>query len=224
MEEVARGAIQVDPENPRVIDEYAKKQLDKSLNSYGLLEPILVNRRNMRVVSGNQRLAWLDAKNGGTGYTLKVAFCDLSEKQAKAAGIMLNNKSAQGDWDLEKLEKQLDEIMMDIDPLPVGFSDMDIQMLFPDSPELKSAFAETPPETVEKNVAGLRETKKISREQRDKGNAAVADKHDSEHYVIVSFPTRTRKNEFLRAVGIMDDERYVDGERLATLIGKPVAG
>ena len=41
--------------NPRTITEEAKKKLRNSIETFGLVEPIIINVNNNRIVSGHQR-------------------------------------------------------------------------------------------------------------------------------------------------------------------------
>jgi hypothetical protein len=48
----------------------------------------------------------------------------------------------------------------------------------------------------------------------------VEDVTDSEYWVAVCFDSRTQKEEFLRAVGLLrDGDKYIDGRKLAALFG-----
>jgi hypothetical protein len=223
--EVRRSEIKLDPANPRQMDEYARKRLGRGLDRYGLLLPILVNRRTRMVVSGHQRLAWLDKKKKGQDYALKVAWCDLSEKAAREAALLLNNPGAMGEWDIEKLELVLTEEPLDVES--AGFDRMDFELLFPESEKIADKYGRVfgeAPESVKDNIAKAGETGRISREQRAQGNDKVASDRDSERHVTAVFASRKRKNEFLRRVGILSDERYLDGERLMAFVEKKRAG
>lgn len=41
--------------NPRTITDEAKKKLRNSIETFGLVEPIIINTKNNRIVSGHQR-------------------------------------------------------------------------------------------------------------------------------------------------------------------------
>lgn len=86
--------------------EYVK--LKNSVEHFGYVEPVIVNKRNMTVVGGHQRLKVLK----DLGYKeIEVVYVDLNDTDEKALNIALNKIS--GDWDAEKLEDLLREISLD---------------------------------------------------------------------------------------------------------------
>ena len=52
----AIAELQLDTGNPRMISSAAKRALGASLRRFGLVQPIVVNERTGRVVSGHQRI------------------------------------------------------------------------------------------------------------------------------------------------------------------------
>jgi ParB-like chromosome segregation protein Spo0J len=127
-EMVARSALSEHPRNPRKMTDAARKKLDSGLDRYGLLAPILVNRRTGHVVGGHQRLAWLDAKNQGKEYELQVSYCDIPEQEELTVGALLNNPSAQGEWDIEKLETIFDD--GSLNAINAAFDEKELNKLF----------------------------------------------------------------------------------------------
>ena len=88
--------------------EYVK--LKNSVEHFGYVEPVIVNKRNMTVVGGHQRLKVLK----DLGYKeIEVVYVDLNDTDEKALNIALNKIS--GDWDAEKLEDLIREISLDTD-------------------------------------------------------------------------------------------------------------
>ncbi len=43
------------PDNPRIIDDDAKRRLTRIIDQFGFVEPLVVNRRTGRLVGGHQR-------------------------------------------------------------------------------------------------------------------------------------------------------------------------
>lgn len=111
--------------NPRKIDEEMFEKLKKSLEEFGYVEPVIINKRNMHVVGGNQRVKAL--KELGIK-EIEAVIVDLDEKKEKALNIALNKII--GEWDLEKLEVVLKDIEEDIEL--TGFSEKEINKLFAD--------------------------------------------------------------------------------------------
>ena len=99
--------------NPRVElkpgdEEYEK--LKKSIEHFGYIEPIIVNKRNMVVVGGHQRLHVM--RDLGTTEA-EVIFVDLDENDEKSLNIALNKIS--GRWDEKKLSDLLRDLSLDVD-------------------------------------------------------------------------------------------------------------
>lgn len=95
--------------NPRTITSAAMESLKQSINEFGYITPIIVNRYNNHVVGGNQRLQVLKSM----GYTtVDVIFIDEPDlNREKALNIRLNNLS--GEWDTDKLESILDDLELE---------------------------------------------------------------------------------------------------------------
>jgi DNA modification methylase len=113
------------------------ESLRKSLDEFGLVEPLVWNRRTGTLVGGHQRLgALIDA-----GFTeVEVSVVDLPIEREKALNLALNK--IQGRWDNRKLAELLDEIMRtpDLDLALTGFAigearDLIGELLGDDGPE-----------------------------------------------------------------------------------------
>ncbi len=97
------------PDNPRVSltqKHPVFRQLQKSYKNFGPLLPLIVNKRNNYVLSGNQRLAVSIAEGVKE---VDVIYVDLDSRQEKAVMIALNRIS--GEWDAPKLAESLDELI-----------------------------------------------------------------------------------------------------------------
>lgn len=111
--------------NPRKIDDETLERLKRSLEEFGYVEPIIVNKRNMHVVGGNQRVKAL--KKLGIK-EIEAVIVDLDEKKEKALNIALNKIT--GEWDEEKLKKILKEIEDNVEL--TGFTEKELNKLFVD--------------------------------------------------------------------------------------------
>lgn len=94
--------------NPRVDlqpgdEEY--QQLHDSIHEYGLLIPLVLNKRTNRLVGGHQRLTVLE-NSGVTEADFSIV--DLDEIKEKQLNIALNK--AQGAWDDGKVAELLDSL------------------------------------------------------------------------------------------------------------------
>ena len=99
--------LKVDEGNPRTLKPEAAGKLKRGMEHFGLVEPLVLNRRTGTLISGHQRRA-LALELGLS--SVPVALVDLDDDEAKALGLLLNNLNAQGEWDLELLAVRLDEL------------------------------------------------------------------------------------------------------------------
>ncbi|HBY19964.1 MAG: lactate dehydrogenase [Clostridiales bacterium GWE2_32_10] len=87
--------------------------LKKSIERFGLVDPVIFNERNNTLVGGHQRLTVLK----DLGYTeIETVIVDMSPEEEKALNIALNK--IEGKWDNEKLEVILSELRL------VGMEDL----------------------------------------------------------------------------------------------------
>ena len=130
--------------NPRRISEEEYKKLKNSISTFGLVDPIIVNLKNMHIVGGHQRYDALCDMNmedneflaelslirmGDVGFVFSDT--DLSiedEDHEKALNLALNKIS--GEWDNDKLEVLLEELELSpIDIELTGFSEPELEEL-----------------------------------------------------------------------------------------------
>jgi len=94
------------PINPRTISNKAMKGLKASLKRYGVVQEIVVNRRNKHVVGGHQRIAAL-IDLGET--SAPVTLVDIDETEEQALNATLNNPHIAGSFTGE-LQVILDQL------------------------------------------------------------------------------------------------------------------
>ncbi len=122
------SAINPAPYNPRVDlqpgdPDYDK--LEKSLEEFDLVEPLIWNESTGNLVGGHQRLKILVAR-GDTEATVSVVH--LTEEKEKALNLALNKIG--GGWDLPKLTDLLGELEMTLPDVEVtGFDNKEIRKL-----------------------------------------------------------------------------------------------
>lgn len=98
--------------------------LRRSVEEFGLVEPLVFNERTGRLVGGHQRLKVIRA----AGWTeVEVSVVDLNEAGERALNVGLNKIS--GHWDNAALEELVREISTEDLPL-TGFSTEEINRLF----------------------------------------------------------------------------------------------
>lgn len=115
----------ISPEyNPRQITDDEMGKLKNSINEFGYVAPIIVNKHNNHIVGGNQRYEALKS----LGYTdVDVIFVDEPDlNREKALNIALNKIS--GEWDFVKLADILDDLELnDFDISLTGFDELELE-------------------------------------------------------------------------------------------------
>ena len=233
-----RSEIKLADYNPRSIDDWARQKLKNEIKEHGLVNKLVWNEKTGNLVSGHQRLSILDELEGGTGYDLEVDCVSLSPKAEKRVNVFLNNKSAQGTYDSDKLAEliksdiSIEGMGFDLMELQVEYGDDDAwQGIFPseeEDEEVEEAIsdlgtaAELRPEPPKKTLESGEAIKDPERHQAviDERNqarermAAVNDAGDTEIYATVVFGCREDREAFMESLGQDGDEKYVDGRKL----------
>jgi len=122
------------PYNPREITEPAYAGLKHSLEKFGYVDLLIVNKRNMRIVSGHQRYKVLQADGVEK---VDVIMVDLDEIQEQAMNVTLNNSEIAGQWTaaliplLERLRKEAgdDYLNLRLQSLRTSVGDMGVESL-----------------------------------------------------------------------------------------------
>jgi len=108
--------VDLQPGDPRY------ERIRKSLKEFGLVEPLVWNKRTGNLVGGHQRL-----KQAGETEAW-VSVVKLDEKREKALNLALNNPA--GEWDHGKLRGMIQELQAsEIDLEVTGFGREDIKKL-----------------------------------------------------------------------------------------------
>lgn len=110
--------------NPRDITPEKLESLKKSIDEFGYIDPLIVNKHNNHIIGGNQRyeaLKQLGIKE------VDVSYVDIKDiNKEKALNIRLNNNS--GEWNEIKLQNILEELKIEnIDITLTGFEDIKIE-------------------------------------------------------------------------------------------------
>ena len=115
----------ISPEyNPRQITDEEMEKLKNSINEFGYIAPIIVNKHNNHIIGGNQRYEALKS----LGYTdVDVVFIDEHDlNREQAINIALNKIS--GEWDFVKLADIIDDLELnDFDISLTGFDDLELE-------------------------------------------------------------------------------------------------
>lgn len=112
--------------NPRRLTESQFDSLRNSINQFGFVEPVIVNKTTNRIVGGHQRIR--AAESLGIS-ELPVYFVELDEPREKALNVALNKIS--GEWDTTLLSELLESLDSDLQEL-TGFNDAELKLLLSD--------------------------------------------------------------------------------------------
>jgi DNA modification methylase len=142
------------PYNPREISEGAYSGLKHSLEKFGYVGLIVVNKRNMRIVGGHQRYKILQEYDVES---VKVIMVDLNEIEEQAMNLTLNNNEIGGEWTasliplIERLRKEAsdDYINLRLKELRESVGDMGVENIG-DGRTLPDDIPEPPKETITK--------------------------------------------------------------------------
>lgn len=130
--------------NPRRISDDDYQKLKNSISTFGLVDPIIVNLKNMHIVGGHQRYdVLLDehmldndfvaelpmVRLGDVGFVFTDTNLSIvDDDHEKALNLALNKIS--GEWDNDKLAEVLEELELSpIDIQLTGFDDLELTEL-----------------------------------------------------------------------------------------------
>jgi len=159
IETVPIDTLKIDPANPRRISEEELEALTRSIDEFGMVDPLIVRRENRMVVGGHQRL--LAARRLGL-HTVPVVFLDLDKDRARLLNLALNKIG--GEFDTELLGRLLADLAdaSDLDLTLSGFEAKEIDSLLDG---LQARARRDRPETIDLDAA-LRAAYKHPRARR----------------------------------------------------------
>lgn len=207
---VHRRELKNAPYNPRQISDEARKRLKKGIAKFGLVEPPVWNRRTGHIVSGHQRISILDELEGTDDYYIHVAVVDVDEKTEKKLNVQLNNPQMQGEFDLERLG----DLVLEVGPDDLGFSETDIAVLFDGDERFLEMFGEG--EDVQRAKDTLRDIKKNREEMMKK----YAEEQSASFYFVVVCESAEEKAQILREMGVSEYEEFIHSKALNRLRGE----
>ena len=152
--EIKLAELKPSPYNPREISNEALLGLRHSLERFGYVDLLVVNKRNMRIISGHQRYKILQAEGVETALAILV---DADEIQEQAMNVTLNNQEIAGAWTaaliplLEKLRHEAadDYINLRLKNLRDSVGDMGVENLG-SGKTLPDDIPQPPPEAITK--------------------------------------------------------------------------
>lgn len=114
--------------NPRIAlkeGDKAYEKLKRSIEEFGYVEPIIINKTTGNVVGGHQRLTVLQDMGVEE---VDCVIIEVDETKEKQLNIALNKVT--GDWDIPALKDLLEELDTgDVDMSLTGFDDWEIENL-----------------------------------------------------------------------------------------------
>lgn len=127
--------------NPRKDLQEADKEyqdIKNGIQTFGLVIPLIMNKRTGVLVNGHQRLKVLK----DLGWTeVDVSVVDMDETKEKALNLALSR--IDGDFDNKALVNVLSELRVaGIDPTTLGFTKSEVDKMFPSEMEVESLFGD----------------------------------------------------------------------------------
>lgn len=234
--ELKRSQIRLHSQNPRVISDENRKALKRGIKKFGMVGGIVVNKRTgYTLVSGHQRLSVMDelqkynAETKENDYPIRVDLIDVEEKEEKELLILLNNPSAQGEWDYDTLR----ELIPDIDYKDAGLTEQDLDIIGVDfnfQSEEESIIAnelddlmdpvrgEHQAELVQKQAERAEKVAHMKQVKQEVKEAATKAAANMDAYLMLSFDTSEAKAAFCEKFGFDPEQKFYKGEEFENKI------
>ena len=228
--ELKRSQIKLHEQNPRVISDENRKALKRGIKKFGMVGGIVVNKRTgYTLVSGHQRLSVMDelqkynAETKDNDYPIRVDLIDVEEKEEKELLILLNNPSAQGEWNYDALR----ELIPDIDYKDAGLTEQDLDIIGVDfnfQTEEESAIAgelnglmepvreEHEAEVAQKQAERSEKVAHVKQVKQEVKEAATKAAANMDAYLMLSFDSWEAKQEFCEKFGFAPEDKFLKGE------------
>lgn len=130
------------PRNPKL---HANGNIEASINRFGMVEPVVVDRRTGFIISGHGRTETLRAMHdngdpppdgitvtadGGWLVPVVTSWASTNDQEAAAALVALNQIGVLGGWDTRQLADILQSLTDDVDQFAVtGYTPADLALL-----------------------------------------------------------------------------------------------
>lgn len=222
---ISRAKIKNAEYNPRKINEKQLAGLKKNLKKVGIISPLVWNKQTGNLVSGHQRLRLIDDIEGGIDYELTVAVVDLDPKTEAEQNIFLNSTTYQGEFDLGKLKRVIEDF--DLDYKRCGLDEFDKSIIGISDKELKM-FSGTDISEIDDNgdedESGdeYEMTDEDKKEYVKQQKAEIQDKYNKENegetYITLSFSSYKNKSAFCGRFDIPKGDTVFKGEVFSEMI------
>ena len=201
--------------NPRKISESARKKLKAGLKKFGLVQPIIVNKRSMNIVGGHKRIEEMDTILRNDDYDLHVAMIDVDERGEVSLNVLLNNTSVMGEWDIFALQ-DLHRLFPDIDYVSdFGFDESEVDIMLGDffKSEPETPLIDPMKEVKKLDTEDYRQMKKAQREKvKERENENPQDAHELsnlDYTLTIVFPNNRDKADFMSRIKKDPKEKFV---------------
>jgi hypothetical protein len=111
------------PKNPRQLSQHDAEHIQRSIDKFGLADPLVVNADG-RIIGGHQRkriMLLMDEYGEDAVIDVRIPSRQLTESEADELAIRLNRNSGEWDFDILANEFNVDEL------LDWGFSQFDLE-------------------------------------------------------------------------------------------------
>jgi len=209
---IKRSQIKNAPYNPRKITKQERENLYKILDTHKLVQDVVWNERTENVVSGHQRLTWIDLKareKGLKDFDINVNKVDINEKQEMELNLAMNNDAAMGKFDLDMLGPMLEEIDYSL----AGFDDKSLDTLLGgfDAELLNDDDLQKKADDYNEGI-----------EHRKRMQSAKAKDSTFDYYSVLVFKDFLNRQEFFAFLGVKE-EQYIDGNKVIEAIREKFA-
>lgn len=206
-----------DPNNARLHGEEDLPATAASLQRFGQQHLLQFEPQSRIIKIGNGRH---EAAERILGWTwIAAAPSNLSAEELRAFALADNRTAEKSAWDIQALEHELDALQNlgfnDLETL--GFGDRDLLEIERSLSSVADAVQqswtddveeEPPPDPVQKTIEEMDRLKQARRQE----NERVAEKNDTEKFLVLVFRSRRARAAVLKAIGLPDDERYVPAD------------
>jgi len=216
IQRIHRSQIEFADYNPNKMSRAARAVLKNKIESEdtGLVTAVVWNKKTGRLIGGHHRISILDELEGNQDYSIDVCVVDVDENKEAEINVFLNNKSVQGDYDVNLLEDLHERFYLSFEDM--GFTDIDVEYMFGEVFENDPMFAGSDEVQEDRDkvedIKGLRDqiNKSMDAKNKDGGNP--------EFYFVVVCREEKEREEILNKLGLPRFEKYISSDRIIELL------
>jgi hypothetical protein len=193
---VRAGDLIPNPHNWRTHPQEQQDAIRGVLSEIGYADALLVREvpGGLQLIDGHLRADTTPDQK------VPVLVLDLDDAEADKLLTLLDPLGAMAEANKDALETLLAECQTESEAVQMmldGLAHMTTDEIVENAPEL--------PKSVEQNIKEIEEIKS----QRREGNANIAEKNDTEKYLVIVFSSRKEKENTIARLGLPVDERYI---------------